>query len=203
MAFRYVFLDESEIEEMEAKSSDELMEKAEKDWDKKKVLAVRRPMTEFKEIILAVTSSKSNELQEMAEIGFLKLPSPPTTFSLPTNFSLWQQAYKARYMYTQSLFVRITKSFEKDVKHAIAHELVLSDKFNAVTPKIYKLGPQDNQMFIASEHFPLSLKDLMRKDLSTIINIPSEIAEILATFADQRYLLREFRVEKFLAKKCK
>lgn len=64
-------------------------------------------------------------------------------------------------------------------------------------------GPGKTQIWIATEYVPLNLKEIMRGDLSTNYNIPSELAEALSVIIEKKYLRREFWVEKYLARLSK
>lgn len=196
MAAKYI--EDIDLQEAERKSSDELIEKAKDDWDALNELNERRPQTKFSALMLYANSAQATKLEEVGEITYLKLPSPPA-FLPPCPYSLWGLAYKARWMFTQNVFVRQTKSFSTEIRSAILHEMAMTDTFQSISPKIMHFGPVGHQIRIATEYAPSNLKEIMREELSINFNIPSELAEALAVISSKKYLLREFRVEKFLA----
>lgn len=99
--------------------------------------------------------------------------------------------------------IKQTETLTSASKNAVFHELENSDRFKKVTPRCLAMSPHNCGIRIAFEFFPTNLRVLMRESLSVNYNLPYQLAKIMSQFESKGYLLREFRLQKFLARPSK
>lgn len=129
--------------------------------------------------------------------------SNPQKYTIKRSSSLYGLTYKGPWMFSQTVFVKQLLRYDLGARQAVLHELEMSDKFQSISPKLLAFAPYEQSIRIAFEYMPLDLPKLMETRLEINFNIPSELARIMGEVSDQGYLLREFRLEKFVGREGK
>lgn len=193
---RYLRLEQTHSAVVEL-SSDELLQLAKNDWGWEEELHRRRPQYAVPEQVLAARAT--NQVVRHLDTTLLKWPEIPS-FGIRNHGTLYGTVYKGRWLFSRYIIVKHTRVFDRHTNRALLHELEMADRFKAISPMCLGLNPIGLQMRISYEYLPLDLKSLMDEDLSINYNIPYQLAKIMAEVSGRNYMLREFRLEKFMGR---
>lgn len=146
-----------------------------------------------------LSARMTNDLTRYVEATLLKWPEKPV-FGFDTTGSTYGAVFKAQWLMSQYIIVKETREFSFNINHALLHEIEMSDTFQEISPRCLGLQPFEQHLRVAYDYLPADLVSLMEEGLSVNYNIPYELARIMAEISEKSYMLREFRLEKFLGR---
>lgn len=142
------------------------------------------------------------------DMTLLKWPHPPAPWNNMDDTGDKRTLYGLVYMgrlYSRRIIVKRTKHMTLEANRKVDHEVKMADKFHQITPRLVLLGPHSEKptqkvfLQVAFDAMETDLYEMMKNGLDIDSNVPMELARILSQFEIQEYLLRDFRLEKFMA----